>query len=92
MKVEGNLNADKYSSILEDNIWPVIVRHFPENDYLFQDDNAPVHRARSTKEYVTNKDTSMKKIWADPHNLRTLMLLKIYGYILKENLRYTYTK
>ena len=51
-KVEGNINADKYISILEDNIWPVIVRHFAGNDYLFQDDNAPVHRACSTKEYV----------------------------------------
>jgi hypothetical protein len=58
--VEGNIIVDKYISFLEDNIWPVIVRHFPENDYLFQDDNAPVHRARSTKEYVTNKDTSIK--------------------------------
>jgi hypothetical protein len=27
-------------------------RLFPGNDYLFQDDNTPVHRARSTKEYV----------------------------------------
>jgi hypothetical protein len=51
-KVEGNVNAYKYISILEDNIWPVIVRHFPGNDYLFQDDNAPVHRTRSTKDYV----------------------------------------
>jgi hypothetical protein len=34
-KVEGNINADKYISILENNILPVIVRHFPGNDYLF---------------------------------------------------------
>ncbi|CAC5378507.1 unnamed protein product [Mytilus coruscus] len=51
-KVEGYINADKYISILDDNIWPVIARHFPTNDYLFQDDNAPVHRARSTKAYI----------------------------------------
>jgi len=61
-KVEGNINADKYISILEDNIWPVIVRHFPGNDYLFQDDNASVHRDRSTKEYV-DKDTSKNMSW-----------------------------
>ena len=58
--MEGNINADKYISILEDNIWPIIVRHFPGNDYLFQDDNAPVHRARSTKEYVER--TRLKKM------------------------------
>ena len=28
-KVEWNIDADKYISILEDNIWPVIARRFP---------------------------------------------------------------
>ena len=73
MTVEGNINADKYIRSLEDNIWPVIVRHFPENDYLFQDDNAPVHRARSTKE-VCGKDASKKYELA-----RTISGLKCYG-------------
>jgi len=26
--VEGNMNTDKYLSVLEDNLWPVIARHF----------------------------------------------------------------
>lgn len=51
-RVDGNINANKYINILEDNIWPVITRHFPRNNYLFQDDNAPVHRARVVKEYT----------------------------------------
>ena len=50
-KVDGNINAQKYTDILEDNIWPVIARHFPHNNYLFQDDNAPVHRAALTRQY-----------------------------------------
>lgn len=50
--VEGNINAAKYQDILEENLWPVLARHFPQNGYFFQDDNAPVHRARSTQEYV----------------------------------------
>lgn len=44
-KVDGNINAEKYEEILEDNLWPVVASHFPDNSYLFQDDNAPVHRA-----------------------------------------------
>jgi len=32
-------------------LWPVIAWHFPENNWIFQDDNAPVHRARSVMEY-----------------------------------------
>ena len=45
-KVCGNINSEKYVSIIDENIWPVIARHFPDNNYLNQDDNAPVHRSR----------------------------------------------
>lgn len=48
--VNGNSNALKYQEI-EENLWPVSVRHFPADRYYFQDDNA-VHRERSTQEYV----------------------------------------
>ena len=51
--VEGNINAQKYQQILDDNLWPVITQHFTKNDqYIFKDDNAPVHRARSTQEFI----------------------------------------
>ena len=42
---------DKYIEILEDNLWPVIARHFPEQDCLFQGDNAPIHRANDVTHY-----------------------------------------
>jgi len=45
------INAEKYIDILEENLWPVVARHFPQNNYIFQDDNAPVHRARTVIEY-----------------------------------------
>ena len=32
-------------------MWPVAARYFPANDFIFQDDNAPVHRARSIVDY-----------------------------------------
>ena len=50
--VEGNIKAQKYQQILDNNLWPVIARHFPNDRYIFQDDNARVHRARSTKEFI----------------------------------------
>lgn len=52
--VNGNINAEKYQQVLNDNLWPVIVRHFPKEQYIFQDDNAPVHRARSTQDFIHN--------------------------------------
>jgi hypothetical protein len=54
--VNGNINAAKYIEILEDNLWPVIVRHYPEEKYIFQDDNAPLHRARSVQYYKTQNN------------------------------------
>ncbi|CAG2241365.1 LPCAT3 [Mytilus edulis] len=49
---EGNINAVKYQEILDENLWPVIARHFLGGNYFFQDDNAPVHRAPFTQEIV----------------------------------------
>jgi transposase len=54
--VEGNINGQKYINIIDNNLWPVIARHFPENNYVFQDDNAPVHRARVVKAYMEEND------------------------------------
>ena len=49
--VKGNLNTPGYQDILEKNLWSVVAKYFPSNDFIFQDDNAPVHGARSTVEY-----------------------------------------
>jgi len=48
-EVEGNINSWKYINILDTYLWSVIARHFPTNEYLFQDDNAPVDASRETK-------------------------------------------
>jgi hypothetical protein len=59
-KVTVIISSEKYKGILQDNIWPVIVRHFPDNNYLFQDDNAPVHRSRLLQKYKA--DSILKSI------------------------------
>jgi len=50
--VEDNINATKYQEKIDEHLWRVIARNFPGGDYFLQDDNAPVHRAWSTKEFV----------------------------------------
>lgn len=32
------VNAPKYLDIIENNVWPIIARHFPNNEYIYQDD------------------------------------------------------
>jgi hypothetical protein len=39
--IDGNMNTDKYISVLDDNLWPVVVRHFSDRPWIFQEDNAP---------------------------------------------------
>ena len=80
--MEGNINTDKYISILEDNIWLVIVGHFPGNYYLFQDDNVPVHRARLTKEYVAR--TLLKNMNWPTQSLDLNVIENIWLYIKRK--------
>ena len=50
--VDGNINSVKYQEILDDNLWLVLVHHFLDGNCIFQDDNAPVHRSHSTREFI----------------------------------------
>lgn len=34
--VEGNINARKYIEILDNNLSPVLARHFPDNQYVLK--------------------------------------------------------
>ena len=49
--VKGNINSAKYIDIQDKNLWPVVVWYFEGKEYLFMDDNAPVHRAHTVENY-----------------------------------------
>jgi hypothetical protein len=53
--VEGNINSAKYIDILDNNLWPVVAK-FENNQWIFQDDNAPVHQLVQTKLWKDNND------------------------------------
>ena len=51
--IDGNMNTDKYISVLDDNLCPVVVMHFSDRSWIFQENNAPCHvslRANQWKE------------------------------------------
>ena len=53
--LEGNLNQHKYRRILEDTMLP-FARGVFQNNFVFQDDNAPAHRARTVMNFLQNED------------------------------------
>lgn len=56
----GRFNAAAYIGILENVMLPSVNAVFPQNNFIYQQDNCPVHTART----VTN--------WMQQHNIRVL--------------------
>lgn len=42
-------------------MWPDLAQHFPNNDYLFQEDNAPVNTSNKTKRW--KEQNNIKSYW-----------------------------
>lgn len=84
--VNGNINSEKYIDILENNLWPVIVRHFPHGNYVFQDDKAPVHRSRLLSAY---KDESNINTTSWPARSPDINIIENIWLKLKRHLQST---
>jgi hypothetical protein len=48
--------TEKYISVLDDNLWPVIARHFSNQRWIFQEDNAPGHVSIRTNQWKEEND------------------------------------
>ena len=53
--IKGTINAKTYQELLEKEIFNADMLNLPEN-FVFQQDNAPAHAARSTSEYLKRKE------------------------------------
>jgi hypothetical protein len=74
--VDGNINSEKYILILDDNLWPFVARHFANNRWTLQEDNAACHVSWRTTTWKTDNGI-LTLLW--PSQSPYLTLLKMSG-------------
>ena len=80
--VERNINSSKYIDILDKNLWPVVVWYFEGKEYMFMDDNAPVHRGHTVKNDKDHNEVTPMEWPAQSLDLN--IIENIWLYIKKE--------
>ena len=76
--VEGNINSAKYIDILDKNLWPVFVWNLERKEYLFMDDNAPIHRAHTVENYKDQNEVTSMEWPAQPPDLNIIENIWLY--------------
>ena len=61
VKVEGRMSGRDYIRLLSQTLVPYIQSLGPE--YIFQDDNAPCHRAHTVTRWVASKGVKTMEVW-----------------------------
>ena len=75
--VEGKLDRWGYVDILEKHLLPYIQQNFKSKGYNFQQDNAPIHRAKDVTDWINQNNIKMLSN-CHPNRL-TLIPSNIYG-------------
>ena len=75
---EGNINSAKNIEILDKNLWPVVVWYFEGKEYLFINDNAPVHRAHTVDNYKDQSEVTSMEWLAQSPDLNTIQNIWLY--------------
>ena len=75
---EGNINSAKNIEILDKNLWPVVVWYFEGKEYLFINDNAPVHRAHTVDNYKDQSEVTSVEWLAQSPDLNIIQNIWLY--------------
>ena len=61
VRVEGRLNGDGYLQLLSGHLQPYAQALWPH--FIFMDDNAPCHRARKVRTWMTQQQITFMEVW-----------------------------
>jgi hypothetical protein len=61
--VNGGITASDYVDILGSQVHPVAQVLFPNNDATFQDNNLPIHTARSVQSCFEAHEDALQHLW-----------------------------
>ena len=64
----GNINAQVYISIVDKCLWPAVSKFFPSGHFIYQEYNAPIHKAKVVKEHIMQ---NIAMFYHGPHTPRT---------------------
>ena len=70
--IDGTVNAQKYQHILETSLLPSAQELFPNEDYIFQQDGASCHSAKSTKNWFGNNNIKVLSHLASSSDLNVI--------------------
>ena len=54
--VDGTMDSTTYIETLNNQLWPVVARHFVNRPWIFQEDNAPCHVSRASNNWKTENN------------------------------------
>ncbi len=56
--LKGRVTANQYKVVLSDHLYPMMKHFYLDGSGLFQDDNAPIHRAGGVTEWFDEYEKS----------------------------------
>ena len=80
-RIKGKMKASTYQRMLEDEIFGQDLTNLPE-DFIFQQDNAPVHIARSSKDYFQRKEIPLLE-WP-PYSPDLNIIENVWGIVSRK--------